>query len=921
MKKLFSGSFRTLFTVLFVGSVFASAVTPAFASGYLTLSAFSGHPGVTVQASGGGLATGDVVNVYLGSTSNKVGTATAAADSSFGPVAVSIPANTAQGPISIIAIDSNTNQQLTNSYYVNPFTPTLTVATGANTPGTSLTVAGSGFASNEMVTLALAGATGTATADATGAFTAGHITIPNVTAQTYTLTGTGQASNAQAIAYFYVGAFFASVSPSTYYVLPTQPLSFSGSGFAAGETVNVTSGTSTTPLSTLTTAADGTFTAAGAVNVPVNFAGTTQTFTLTGTTSHASASTTVTVGNFFPGVYPSAYYLAPNASLSFSGSGFAGNETVNVYEGINTSTVYSTFTTSATGAFTNAGSFMVPYNFAGSTRTFRLIGSLSHAEGDVNVTIGQYYPTISPSTYYINPGQTMTVSGSGFAPSEKVDISVGGSTPVQVTNGVLGTFNNVSITVPYSALPFATLTAFGESSHATATTTITLGAYFATVTPSSYYVQPGSMISFLGTGFAPSENVQISVASSPTATPTTIESVTTDAAGNLSAANISVPLTASGSQIFSFSGSLSNVHTSVTVGVAPLNPNVSADNYFALPGSIVHVTGTGFGISEPVHVTAGTFSANTTATVKGAVGPIAVTLPFGNTTSSIVITLTGGSSHVSASTTVTLASFYPSVSPSTYYTTPGSSVSFTGSGFAANEKVNETLNGASIGSTTADAMGNIIVAAATMPLSVHNAANYTFTGASSGASASVSVTLSGFYASVGLSNYYAVGGTAETVSGIGFAGNEPVSVTFGGVSLGNATTAADGSFSMVTTVPFATAGNKNVVATGTISGASATTTFTEAPVYVSAQLGTYAGAPGTAVDFIGSGYLPNEPVTIMTSQTGSTVEYTFNADASGNFNNSGFMIPANFTPGNLTITITGQHSLTPVSIVYYVTGA
>ena len=871
----------TLAIVTMIAGFFGGLVSPAHASGYITLSSFSGTPAVTLQVSGGGLNAGDTVNFYLGTVSNKVGMTTVNPDTTFGPFAVTVPANAPQGPLSVIGIDAQTNTQLTNSYYVNPFTPTITPTNKVNTPASVLNVSGSGFAPSETVTIALAGASSTVSADSTGSFTNGHITIPNVSAQTYTLTGTGNASNAQAIAYFYVGAFFPSTYPSTYYVLPTQPISFSGSGFAPSETINVTAVNSSTILSTFSTAADGTFLNAGTLSAPVSAAGTTSTFVLTGLTSHATASTSVGIGQFYPSVTPSAYYVSPSGSLSFSGSGFAASEVVNVYEGINITQPLATFTTSATGSYLNTGSIVLPYTFSGSNRTFRLIGQLSHAEGDVTVTVGQYYPTISPSAYFINPGQTLTVGGNGFASMEKVDITIGGAAPVQTTASLLGTFSATAITVPFTSMSYLTLTAFGESSHATAVTTISLGSYFPTVAPSSWYVMPGDSISFTGSGFAPSENVTVAVTNSPLVTPTTLQIVSSNSLGNITVSNVSVPVNGSTSLTYSFTGSLSYAKGSVTIGVAPLNPNVSADNYYVLPGSIVNITGTSFAKGENVTVTAGSFTTTVATDMNGNTPIIPVTVPFGITTGNLTITLTGQSSHVSASTIVILASFYPGVNASTYYTAPGTSVSFTGSGFAANEVVNATLNGAAVGQATATKLGAVTFTPIQIPFSTKTSANFVFTGASSKASVSISVGLSGYYAGVILNNYYAVGGTNIMVSGSGFAPSEPVQVSFGSSVLGTANADGLGSFTKSVQVPYGTTGQVTVTATGTISGASASTTFTRAPVYVSASLGAYAGPAGSTITFIGSGFFPNEQINVTTDRTGSAAVTTFTADANG----------------------------------------
>jgi hypothetical protein len=155
---------------------------------------------------------------------------------------------------------------------------------------------------------------------------------------------------------------------------------------------------------------------------------------------------------------------------------------------------------------------------------------------------------------------------------------------------------------------------------------------------------------------------------------------------------------------------------------------------------------------------------------------------------------------------------------------------------------------------------------------------------------------------------------------MGFSSNEQVAILFGGQNLGTTPTDVSGNFAFDTTVPYLPAGNHEVHATGQSSAVSAMATFTEPQVYVGVELGSYAGAPGSAVTIIGNGFIPGEPVDIMTDRSGATAVYNFNADGTGAFNDSGYVIPLDYIEGTLTITIKGQYSLTPIQIVYYVTG-
>jgi len=899
-----------LFAILTILGTSLSFNKASAAGAFVTLNKFSGNAGA-VLVSGGGYSNGETVNIYLKNPSGTpVATATAGTNSLFGPVSVTIPANTAQGNINIIAIGATSQLQATNAYFVVPFSPVITVTSNTNTPLSTITLNGSGFAPGESINLALANATSTVTADSGGAFTDASIVIPAVASNVYILKADGQNSAAEATAFVFIGGFFPSVTPATYYILPGQTLNFSGSGFASNEPVNIFEAAGQTPLKTFNTDQSGNFSAAGNIIIPFNLAGTSQTFSFVGTESHVQTNTTVTVGQFFPSVFPSTYYLNAGQTLTFSGAEFAPGEPVNITAG-NNNTVLGTFTTDQSGSYKNVGSVTVPFSLAGTSPIFKLKGSQSGGEADVTITIAPFFPQLSPATYYIHPGETLNLSGDGFAPHEIVDLTAG-TTTVKVTTDAEGNFAAAAFKVPFSSQTNLTITATGETSHANTTVNITLAMFFPSAIPSSYYLMPGGSISFSGSGFAQNENVNISLGQ------TLIGTATADNLGNVITGNFTIAANAAGSSTYALSGAASNATASVTVTIAALKANISADNYYALPGSIVHITGTGFISGETVNITAGAFSTNQTADNTGAIASTAVKIPFGIKTPSIDIVASGASSHTSAHATITLAPFMPQVIPSSYFIAPGSQISFSGGGFAPGETVQYTFNGNGPGLTTADSLGNIKTGALTIPVNTVGNAHYIFTGLLSNQLVAIDIGLSAFNAGIQLSSYYGQGGIPETITGAGFAPGESVAIDFGGNALGPVTTDANGAFQLATNVPFAASGNKIVRATGHDSLAFASATFTQAPVFVSIQLQAYAGKPGTAIDFIGTGYLPNEPVNITTDRTGSTIVHTFNADSSGNFNDSGYMIPNDFTEGTLQLTITGAHSLNPQSIIYFV---
>lgn len=1174
-KKVFSG---LVFLVTICFSLLP--MYPVLAVSFITLDSFSGHP-ATITISGGGWTEGETVSIYLNSISGSpVASALVGSDSFFEPLAVNIPPDAPQGPLPIIAVGSANNEQQENSYYVVPFTPSTTIS-GNNTPGSMLSIDGQGFYSNETVQFNMNGlAMGTATADAEGNFVGGQATIPNVAPDTYQISAIGQSSQAQAITYFYVGGFYPSVTPSTYYLLPTQVINFSGSGFAANEIIDIFEGQNQTPLSSITADSAGIFNDAGNITIPLNFAGT-KTFRLVGRVSNGVAGTDITIGSFNPYTTPSTYYILPGQTLTFSGGGFAANEPVNILEsqsqtslasfvadeegnftntgaiiipfgwegtgrtfrligqtgggisetgiivgqfnslvspslyhlnaGQNISfsgtgfapqeivnitegqnpTVLAALTTDSDGNFTDDGIFTIPFNWSGSERTFHFVGQSSNTQADVVIMVAEFMPLVSPSnyylfpgaeisfsgtgfgmnenititrgqdntvlativsgnmgnfendgtfiipfnwigqqtlhftgessraatdveittasfnplifpsTYYLSPGHELTISGTGFAPEEMVDISMGTTgTPITVMTSSTGEFSDAGPFVAPLSGNTLLITATGQDSGVAASVEITLANLYPSVSPDKWYFPSGSDITFEGTGFAPGEQV---VATSGTGT--MLAAISTDALGNFASLTASTEFGQDRQATYTFTGLKSNATALVTVTIAALQPFVSLDNYYAAPNTTIHATGIGFSPNEQVTVTIGSSTTTAAADNTGTVSSTPITIPLNITGETASITMTGNLSNASASTQLTLAPFLTQVIPSTWYTAPGTTIVFTGTGFVSLESININLNGSPVTSTIADAAGNFTSPEITIPITATQAhfvitgvdsqnpstidislagftplvtpstwyipagssltftgtqfasgeiinimlndspidsvsanaagefatksinipvsattANFVFNGGASGASVSVPITLAPFSPGIQLSTYYDNGGTPLTITGTGFASNEDVNIIFGEQILGTALANENGDFTFETVVPYLPAAEHLIQAIGQNSGAIAMASFINPLVYVSVELGSYAGAPGSTINFVGNGFLPGETVDITTDRTGITVVHSFAADGAGTFNNSGYAIPADFAGGPLTIVIKGQHSLAPIGIVYYVTG-
>lgn len=544
-----------------------------------------------------------------------------------------------------------------------------------------------------------------------------------------------------------------------------------------------------------------------------------------------------------------------------------------------------------------------------------LFGTLALASLAVAPPAHAASPAITVSAPQNTPYSTITITGSGFAANETVHVLLGLSN-ADVPADAAGSFT-ATLTIPNVPAGLYLVIAIGQTSGLPAFSYLWVNALLPQAAPSTWWATPGSTITFSGSGFAPNEAITVMHDG------TAIASTTVDASGSFTnAAPFVIPFSwRNSSATLTVQGASSGGSITFTIGVANLYPYALPSTWYAKPSTPVAFSGGGFGPNETVNifVGAGTTSiASFPADATGAfAGAGATTLPFG--ASPVTYRLVGAQSGAEADAPVTLAPFYVTVNPSLWYVNPGTSISLTGAGFAANEGVDISFGSATT-TATADADGNFTVPSLLVPPAPGTTVPLTATGALSGGTETIYITVAKLYPWLNLSTYWAQGGTPLTVTGAGFLPNEPITLTSGSTTLATGSANPDGSLNIATQVPFVPPGAATITAQGGTSGGTASVGMTVAQVYTDLQLAQYYGAPGDSITFLGHGYLPNEPIEVTTDRTGSTVVHTFTADAGGNFSDSGYVIPGDFAEGNLVVTVTGTHSFDQKSITFYVTG-
>lgn len=886
--------------------VAASIIPQAAWAAWFTLGNFSGQPANTISVWGGGFQAGEEVRISGGTASFDV-RATEFGDLS--PASFTIPVSAPQGNFSITATGLASGFSAGNIYYVQPFSPSILIAAQTNTPGATIRISGGPFAPNETVILGIASSTASAVADLAGMLSAAPLTIPQIPPGTYRVTARGASSGAEAGEYLYVNRFYPGIVPSAYYIVPGGILSWSGHGFAAGEKVDilVASNTSTAVMASVFADASGSFSGVS-FEVPFSFAGRSETFRVRGDSSGAIAEATIAIGRLYPFLIPSEYYVTPGSTISFTGGGFAPNETIRIFMGSATGTQIAA-QASEEGRFSSS-TIAIPHSLQGTNLLFWAVGDRSGAEGSVSVAIGALYPNILPSAYYLPAGYSLTISGTGFAPDEEILFFLNGE--ILPLRSRANNFGNFFLAGPFQAPVTpgaATFRAQGASSFAATDATITVGRLYPTVTPTEYWLMPLQSLEFRGSGFMPEEQVMISLGTS------TLGVAQANGFGNF-LRTVNAPAR-SGPVEYVFTGQTSGAEARLALTVAGLYPNVTAQNYYVAPGAELYVQGAGYLNNENVEIRLnGSLAATVAANAVGNVRQTAVTLPIAS--GAVEVRMTGLLSGATAATFISLIPWSPLVLPNTWWSAGGTPLIFSGTGFAPGEGVRVSVNGTTTVVTPADSSGSFNLSGLALPFTPP-VARYLFTGETSGASASFEIGVAALYPWMFLNTYYGPAGAPLTVSGRGFAPNESVAITAEGTEFGRASADAAGAFDFLTRMPHLPIGDKAIMGTGALSRAVGTTGFTIAPIYLSLFLERYVLPPSAGVTFIGSGYLPGETIHVTTDRTGTSTVYAFNAGPEGSFRDAGFILAADMAEGGLTVTLTGEHSLVPKSITLYVT--
>ncbi len=458
--------------------------------------------------------------------------------------------------------------------------------------------------------------------------------------------------------------------------------------------------------------------------------------------------------------------------------------------------------------------------------------------------------SVSPSSGSTAGGTAVTITGTNFVAGATVTFGGTAATNVAVVSST-----SITATTPAGAAGGVTVTVTnpgGQSGSLASAFTYIAPPTVSSVSPNSGLPAGGTAVTITGTNFAAGATVTFGGTAATNVVVVSSTSITaTTPAGSAGAVTVTV------TNSNGLSGSLASGFTYV---VPPTVSSVSPNSGSTAGGTAVTITGTNFAAGATV--TFGSTAATNVVVVSSTT--ITATTPVGTAGAvTVTVKVSGISGSLASGFTYVVTPTVSSVSPNNGPAAGGTSVTITGTNFAAGATV-------TFGSTAAT---NVVVV---------NSTTITATvPAGSAGAVTVTVTVNGLSGSLTNGFTYVVpptvssgspstgstaGGTAVTITGTNFVSG--ATVTFGGTAATNVVVV--NSTTITATTPAGSAGA--VTVTVTVSGLSGSLasgfTYVVAPTVRSVSPNNGPPAGGTAVTITGTNFLSG--ATVMFGGTAAT---------------------------------------------------
>ncbi len=596
----------------------------------------------------------------------------------------------------------------------------------------------------------------------------------------------------------------------------------------------------------------------------------------------------------------------PQTTNSVSGQGFAANEPIALYlNGVN-----GTLLASATA---NSSGNLPPTNIsipilAATNYLILAVGTHSHITAGTTLSI---LPSIIPAVTTVKPGQSISLTTLGFV-SEGVEIyldTVNNSPLTQLSCDNSGSCSgNASMPTNNIVQGPHTLIAIGYNSGLIAETTVT---FIPTLAISQTSGGPGTQITLSGAAFAANETLQVYWG---TNTGLSEGTGTTDGQGNLSFTFNAPTGIKPGSYTITLVRSHQNPAT-LTTSFKVLPPTFTSTAGIKT-GQPINITLSGFQASEAVAISWNANGGQQLTTIgTDATGAASTSFtPSSAPRGTYTLTATGSSSGLKATSPLNVG---PGILLTPSSANPGGTITVTGGGFSAAEKITVYFQNTSNGTipVTADATG-AFTTALTIPVKYSTSISYYVY-----VNGTNKENLKAFFSYVlpGLTTYSnATYGQQSTFYGQGFVANETVHIQWdyqqsGQVKVTDVKAASDGTFQATFIAPSdPNLGYVTVAAIGATSNLKATTSVYEYPGLV---LSPSSGIAGTRVHATGGGFASGELVTVTFN--GATI-VTATASITGTWSTS-FGVPTTTTLGGYSVQATGGTSGISTSTTFNVT--
>ena len=392
------------------------AVTVNAAAATLAVTPNTARPGESIAVSGTHFQPGETVTVDLValSTSTRLGTAQVKTDGTFSISALTLPQNTPEGTVSLVATGTTSHLSASAQLKAGALPASVTLTPGTITAGGTLGVHATGFIPGETVTVGLVGSNLAAVtllsaiAGTNGSVAIATLTVPSyVPAGSYQLVVSGQTSGRVARGTLIIQApapatplvSIVGITPvnGVYNVSPGGLIELAGSNLPGGAAVTLvlTGSNGTSTLAVVHVASNGTLAPVG-ITIPAvtQEGGYTLHLVIAG---QSVASVKIQVARLAPKLAVSGGTLSPGAAITVSGTGFApGEQIVLALNGSALVTRPSTVLADGRGSFSVA--VTVPGTLGNGLNTITASGAASRAsasiavQGRLPVTTRYYFP-------------------------------------------------------------------------------------------------------------------------------------------------------------------------------------------------------------------------------------------------------------------------------------------------------------------------------------------------------------------------------------------------------------------------------------------------------------------------------------------------------------------------------------------------